>query len=83
MASILPERIELILPYSKHRQEQAENFQQYSLEDNPLLEEPALIYESKKTKKGQPGGPLYYTQEGPICHENCLCSPGYSKSNGQ
>ncbi|MBM3165263.1 MAG: hypothetical protein FJZ80_07370 [Bacteroidetes bacterium] len=51
VASISPERIQLILPYSKHRQEQAQNFQRYSLEDIPLLEEPALIYETKKNKK--------------------------------
>jgi hypothetical protein len=51
VAAIAPERIELILPYAKHRQEYAQNLKQVSMDDISLLEEPGLIYETKKNKK--------------------------------
>ncbi|MFM7388508.1 MAG: hypothetical protein ACKO5L_10155 [Bacteroidota bacterium] len=51
VAAVASERIELILPYSKHRQAQAQNLKQVSMDDISLLEEPGLIYETKKNKK--------------------------------
>jgi len=51
VAAIAPERIELILPYAKHRQEHAQNLKQVSMDDISLLKEPGLIYETKKNKK--------------------------------
>jgi len=51
VAAVAPERIELILPYTKHRQAQAQNLKQVSMDDISLMEEPGLIYETKKNKK--------------------------------
>ena len=51
VAAIAPDRMELILPYAKHRRAHAQNVKQVSMDEISLLEEPRLIYETKKNKK--------------------------------
>jgi hypothetical protein len=51
VATIAPDRMELILPYAKHRRAHAQNVKQVSMDEISLLEEPRLIYETKKNKK--------------------------------
>ncbi|MFN4951738.1 MAG: hypothetical protein ACK5F0_08975 [Flavobacteriales bacterium] len=51
VAQVNPERIELILPYTSHRQQHAKSYQRHSLDEIELANEPALIYETKKNKK--------------------------------
>ena len=51
VASIDANRIELILPYNAHRKKEAKSYKRHSLENIPLVNEQALIYETKKNKK--------------------------------
>lgn len=51
VAAIDPNRIELILPYNTHRKKEAKSYRRHSLENIPLVNEEALIYETKKNKK--------------------------------
>ena len=51
VAAIDANRIELILPYNEHRKKEAKSYKSHSLENMPLVNEQALIYETKKNKK--------------------------------
>jgi hypothetical protein len=51
VASIDPSRLQTILPYKGHRKKQNQSNYQISLDEIDLLNEPELIYYSKKNKK--------------------------------
>lgn len=44
-------RLEVIVPYTKHRTRTNHAYKTYSLEDVNLLNEPEVVYQSKKNKK--------------------------------
>lgn len=51
VASVNPERLQVVTPYSGHRKKTNLAFQTYSLEDMNLAEEPEVVYYSRGNKK--------------------------------
>lgn len=51
VTSVNPNRLQTILPYKGHRKKYNLSYDAINLEDINLLEEPEIIYESKKNKK--------------------------------
>ena len=51
VASVAPDRMQVIVPYTGHRKKQNRDFDTVSLDDVNLSEEPEVVYQSKANKK--------------------------------
>lgn len=51
VAQIDSNRLQIITPYSNHRQKQSQTYNSVSMDDINMVEEPAVLYQSKSNKK--------------------------------